>query len=152
MAEQLPKTPDQFDRELDFSWIFKFMGVIAVTAIIGTASYPAINNLGAAGMIFCEQTQHLRIGQRRPGGNEAQGHRVPHGQHVGSEDDEVDRVDPEEGLRDGFHVGGDEQQGDHHDHPEEHQPLEARLKVDLHGPRARIAPRRRVPPGRQRPS
>ena len=34
MAEQLPKTPDQFDRELDFSWIFKFMGVIAVTAIV----------------------------------------------------------------------------------------------------------------------
>ena len=34
MAEQLPKAPDQFDRELDFSWIFKFMGVIAVTAIV----------------------------------------------------------------------------------------------------------------------
>ena len=33
MAEQLPKAPDQFDRELDFSWIFKFMAVIAATAV-----------------------------------------------------------------------------------------------------------------------
>lgn len=34
MADQLPRTPDQFDRELDFSWILKFMSVIAVVTIV----------------------------------------------------------------------------------------------------------------------
>jgi len=33
MAEQLPKSPDEFDRELDFGWITKFMLVIGGTAV-----------------------------------------------------------------------------------------------------------------------
>lgn len=33
MAEQLPKAPDQFDRELDFGFITKFMGVIAAVTV-----------------------------------------------------------------------------------------------------------------------
>ena len=34
MAEQLPKAPDQFDRELDFAWIWKFLGAIAATTVV----------------------------------------------------------------------------------------------------------------------
>jgi hypothetical protein len=34
MADQLPKAPDQFDRELDFSWIWKFLGAIGLTAVV----------------------------------------------------------------------------------------------------------------------
>lgn len=34
MAEQLPKSPDQFDRELDFGWIWKFLGVIGGTTVV----------------------------------------------------------------------------------------------------------------------
>ena len=34
MADQLPKSPDQFDRELDFAWIWKFLGVIAGTTVV----------------------------------------------------------------------------------------------------------------------
>ena len=33
MADQLPKAPDQFDRELDFAWIWKFMGVIGFVTV-----------------------------------------------------------------------------------------------------------------------
>ena len=33
MAEQLPKAPDQFDRELDFGFIIKFMAVIGAVTI-----------------------------------------------------------------------------------------------------------------------
>jgi hypothetical protein len=33
MADQLPKAPDQFDRELDFPWIWKFLGVIAAVTV-----------------------------------------------------------------------------------------------------------------------
>ena len=33
MADQLPKAPDQFDRELDFPWIWKFLGVIAFVTV-----------------------------------------------------------------------------------------------------------------------
>lgn len=38
MAEQLPKAPDQFDRELDFGWITKFMIVIGVVTVVAFAS------------------------------------------------------------------------------------------------------------------
>ena len=34
MADQLPKAPDQFDRELDFPWIWKFLGAIAALTVV----------------------------------------------------------------------------------------------------------------------
>lgn len=43
MAEQLPRTPDQFDRELDFGWITKFMIVLALVTI---ASFVAMWYMG----------------------------------------------------------------------------------------------------------
>ncbi|RKZ11913.1 hypothetical protein DRQ53_07095 [bacterium] len=33
MAEQLPKAADQFDRELDFSWITKFMVALVLVTV-----------------------------------------------------------------------------------------------------------------------
>jgi hypothetical protein len=32
--QQLPKAPNQFDRELDFPWIIKFLSVIGVVTIV----------------------------------------------------------------------------------------------------------------------
>lgn len=34
MAEQLPQRPDEFDRELDFGFIIKFMSVIAAVTVV----------------------------------------------------------------------------------------------------------------------
>ena len=34
MADQLPKAPDQFDRELDFGWIWKFLGAIGIVSVL----------------------------------------------------------------------------------------------------------------------
>src|SRR5262249_44309143 len=46
---------------------------------------------------------------------------------VRARDEEVERVDRGEGLGDRLHVDGDQEQGGHDDHPEEHQPLEPML-------------------------
>jgi hypothetical protein len=66
-------------------------------------------------------------------GQEAQEESVEDRQDVGGADKEVEGVHREERLRDGLHVRRDEEEGGHHDHPEQHQLLETKPQVGVHG-------------------
>ena len=52
---------------------------------------------------------------------------------IGGGNGEVEGVDPDQRLRHRLDVDGDQEEGGHHDHPQQHQALEPRLQAELEG-------------------
>ncbi len=62
-----------------------------------------------------------------------QGDHVEEREGVGTGDEEIEGIDPGQGLGDGLHVDRNEEEGGDHHHPKQHQAFELAVELPVHG-------------------